>query len=502
MTIMLVSLILGAFAALYYYLTQNYKYWQKRGIPCADGALPGVGHMLPAICFRTSFPELFNKIYNDNKNRSMVGFYNFTSPSLLVIEPQLVKTVLQTNFASFNKPIFPIDPDLDPLTALNPFALTGDKWLAARKRLTYAFSSMRLKILLESVKPVCVLFENYLNNKLSKTEKIEVELKDLFSKFTAQVVAGAGFGVDGYCFNEEKENLSFQKIGAVILEPNLRTKIATMLIFLVPSLNKIFKISFVPKHVDNFFRTLVAELMEQRRKDAIPRNDFLHLMTELEKQDGIKFDVELLTAQALSFVLDGYETSSTVMSLVGYQLAVHQEIQKKLREEVMSVFKKYDGEITYEGLKEMTYMDQVLNESQRIIPTIGFQGRICTEEFELRGSDGLICRVQPNTEIRISIDGLHHDSRYWNNPEIFDPERFNSENKQNIDRFAFLPFGEGPRICPGMRMALLQIKAGLATLLRKYSLELSPKTKLPLQMTPGVILASPKGGLWVKIRQL
>ncbi|XP_012227316.1 cytochrome P450 6j1-like [Linepithema humile] len=502
MTIMLVSLILGAFAALYYYLTQNYKYWQKRGIPCPDGALPGIGHMLPAITLRTTFSEFLRKMYNNNKNCSMVGFYSFTKPSLIVIEPQLVKTVLQTNFASFNRNVFQVDPDLDPLVALNPFNLFDEKWQTARKRLTYAFSSMRLKILLESVKPVCVLFENYLNNKLSKTEKVEVELKDLFAKFTAQVVAGAGFGVDGYCFNEEKKNLSFQKIGEVVLEPSLRTKIATMLLFLVPSLNKIFKISFVPKHIDNFFRTLVAELMEQRRKDGKPRNDFLHLMTELEKQEGIKFDVELLTAQAFSFVVDGYETSSIVMSLVGYQLAVHQEIQEKLRKEVMSVFKKYNDEITYEGLKEMTYMDQVLNESQRIIPTAGFQSKICTEEFELRGSDGLVCRVQPSTEIQIPVHGLQHDPRYWNNPEVFDPERFNPENKQNIDRFVFLPFGEGPRICPGMRMALLQIKAGLATLLRKYSLELSPKTKLPLKMIPGVILASPEGGLWVKIRQL
>jgi len=147
-------------------------------------------------------------------------------------------------------------------------------------------------------------------------------------------------------------------------------------------------------------------------------------------------------------------------------------------------------------------MDQILNESQRIIPTIGFQSKVCTEEIELRGSDGLVCRVQPKTEIQIPVHGLQHDPRYWDNPEVFDPERFSPGNKRNIDRFTFLPFGEGPRICPGQRMALLQIKAGLTTLLRKYSLELSPKTKLPLKMIPGAIIASPQGGLWVIIRQL
>ena len=80
-------------------------------------------------------------------------------------------------------------------------------------------------------------------------------------------------------------------------------------IFLIPSLNKIFKLGLIPKHVDNFFRTLVAELMEQKRKDGIFRNDFLHLMAELERAEGDKFDNEMLTGQAMSFVLNGYETS-------------------------------------------------------------------------------------------------------------------------------------------------------------------------------------------------
>ncbi|XP_012226589.1 cytochrome P450 6a2-like [Linepithema humile] len=502
MSIILISLILGALVALYFYLTQNFKYWQKRGIPCPNGAWPVVGHMLPVVCMRTTASEHIAKIYKDYKNQSLVGFYNFSSPSLIVIEPELVKTVLQTNFASFNKNSFQADPDLDPLVAHNPFSLTGDKWLAARKRLTYAFSSMRLKILLENVKPVCVLFENYLDSKISKTGKVELELKDLFSRFTAQVVANAGFGVDGYCFDDEKENVSFRKIGAAILEPNLRTKIVFTIIFVAPVLKKLLKLRFIPKHIDHFFRTLVAELIEQRRTDKIPRNDFLHLMVELEKLEGDKFDLEIIASHALSFVVDGYETSSTVMSFVVYQLATHSEVQEKLREEIVSVLNKYNDEITYEGLKEMTYMDQILSETQRLTPAAGFLTKICTEEFELKGSDGLVCRVQPGTQVQICLDGLHNDPQYWSNPEIFDPERFTPENKQSINRFAFLPFGEGPRICPGMRMAVLQIKAGLAAFLRKYSLELSPKTKVPLEMIPGSILPSPIGGLWATIRKL
>ncbi|XP_029664336.1 probable cytochrome P450 6a13 [Formica exsecta] len=499
MAVVLISLIIGVLAVFYFYLTQKNKYWPKRGVPCADGALPGVGHMLWVICMRTTLPEYYRKIYEDNMNRSMIGFYNFTSPSLIIIEPELVKIVLQTNFASFSENTFDIDPVLDPLLSHNPFFTSGNKWVIGRKRLTYAFSSMRLKILLESVKSVCVILENYLDNKLSKVEKIELELKDLCSRFTAQVVAAAGFGVDGFCFDDEKEDTSFRKAGEAILNKNM---ILFVLLFLIPSLSKIFKISFLPKHTDHFFRTLVADLMEQRRKDGIPRNDFLHLMAELERIEDDKFDLEMLASHAISFFVDGYESSSTVMSFVGFQLASHPKVQEKLRKEVMTVLDKYDGVITYEGLKEMTYMDQVLNESQRIVPITGFMTKRCTEKFELKGSDGLVCHVQPGTEILIPVQGLQKDPRYWEDPEVFDPERFSPDRKHSIEKFAFLPFGEGPRICVGMRMALLQIKAGLATILRKYSLELSPRTQVPLRIIPGTILATPKGGLWIFLQQL
>lgn len=502
MPVVLVSLILGALVALYFYLTRNYNYWQKRGVPCVNGAVPGFGHMLSLISMKTDLGDFSCKIYKDNKGRSMVGLYNFTLPMLMILEPELVKTVMQTNFSSFAENAIDADPKIDPLLSQNPFVLTGEKWQTGRKRLTYAFSSMRLKILLESVRQVCVTMQNYIDGKLSDIDKVEFELKSLFSRYTAQVVASAGFGVDGYCFDDEKKDISFRKIGQAILEPSTRTKIVFGILVFLPSLNKILKMPFVPKHIDQFFRTLVAENMEQRRRDKIPRNDFLHLMTELERAEGDKFDIESLTANAMSFVIDGYETSSTVMSFIGFHLASYPEVQKKLREEVMSVVNRYDGEITYEGLREMTYMDQVFNETMRLLPVGVVLRKRCTEEFELRGSDGVVCRIKPGTQLMIPVKALHNDPQYWENPEKYDPERFSSERKQSVERFAFLPFGEGQRICVGMRMAQLQVKAGLATILKKYSLELSPKTQIPLKMIPGTILPTPKDGLWVYLRHI
>ncbi|KMQ84579.1 cytochrome p450 9e2, partial [Lasius niger] len=441
MAIALVSLILIALVVLYFYLTKNYNYWQKRKVPCANGVLPGVGHFWDLITMKTTFSECCRKIYNNNRDYSMVGVYNLRSPTLMVLEPKLVKTVMQTNFTNFHENGVKIDPDLDPLLANNPFFTSGEKWINGRKRLTYAFSSMRLKILLESVKQVCKQFENYLDKKLSKVGKIELELKDLFARFTAQVVSGAGFGVDGLCFNEEKEKESFYAMGKSFLEPSVVNNIIFMFVFLLPSLGKIFRTSLLPKRADRFFRTVIADVMKQRRTEKIHRNDFLQLMAELERMEGSKIDLDVLASYAVTFFIDGYETSSIVLSFVGFQLASHPDVQAKLRIEVLSVLDKYDGVITYDALKDMTYMDQVISESQRVVPTMGFLTKNCTEEFELRGSDGLACHILPRMEILIPVHGLQEDPRYWEHPEVFDPERFGPERKHSIERFAFLPFG-------------------------------------------------------------
>lgn len=502
MAITLVFWILAALVILYLFLTRNFKYWQKRGIPCADGALPGVGHLGEVVTMKSTFSEFCRKIYNVNRNHSMVGIYNFMTPTLMVLEPELVKTVMQTNFTNFHENGLKVDPELDPLLSNNPFFTYGEKWMTGRKRLTYAFSSMRLKILLETVKQVCEKFDGYVNKKVSKTGKAELELKDLFGRFTAQVVSGAGFGVDGMCFDDEKEKESFYAIGKSFLDPGTWNNLVFTLVFFMPLLGKIFKMRFLPKKADHFFRTIIANVMEQRRREEIPRNDFLQLMVDLERAEGDKFDLESLTSQAVSFFIDGYETSSAVLSFVGHQLSVHPKVQEKLRAEVMSVLNKYDGVITYDALKEMTYMEQVISESQRIVATLGVLEKVCTEETELKGSDGLVYRVPRGMHILIPVAGLQEDPRYWENPKVFDPERFSPERKQSIERFTFLPFGEGPRICVGMRMAQLQIKACLATLMRKYSLELSPKTQLPLKMVSSSLLVAAEGGLWSIIRPI
>ncbi|KOC64924.1 Cytochrome P450 9e2 [Habropoda laboriosa] len=495
------TLLAGAIVLLCFYLYRTYTYWQRNGIPVGKGYVPIAGHILSVIFMRRSIKDVIQKIYDDHKQHSMVGFYKTTKPVLIVREPALVKVVMQSKFSNFHQNGMKIEPDMDPLLAKNPFFIYGEEWSAGRKRLTYAFSNVRLKTLFTAVSGVCKKFEDFLNRRLKSSNKYEVELKYLFSKFTGEVVANAGLGIEGLCFEDKVHPNAFDEISRSIFKPNALQGFLTMIMLFLPHLNRLFKMSFIPKEMDRFFRRIVAENLELRRTESVPRNDFLQLMIELEKS-GEKLDVDSITSHALSFYVDGIESSSITLSFIGYHLALHTDIQEKLRDEVNAKIAKYDGVLTFDALKEMTYMEQVISESQRDFPVLTFLNKICTEEFELQGSDGLTFRAKPGNEILIPVYALQHDPNYWTNPDDFDPERFNEERKHSIEKMTFLPFGEGPRICVGMRMAMLQVKAGLATLLRSYKIELSPKTKSPIKLSPSYFLTSPVGGIWVYLSKL
>ncbi|OAD61701.1 putative cytochrome P450 6a19 [Eufriesea mexicana] len=491
------TLLAGAFLLLCFYVYIKFTHWKRHGIPTAKGNIPLLGHSLPLILRKTNVSSFVRQVYDDNRDHSMVGIYKGLKPVLVIREPNLIKAVLQSHFSRFHENGMKIVPEVDPLLAKNPFFNYGEEWSNGRKRLTYAFSNTRLKILFAAVDGVCKKFENFVNRRLQSSGKYEVDLKSLFTKFTAEVVANAGFGIEGHCFDDAEPSDAFDQIGKDILEESLWLMIASFM----PVVNRLLGISVLPKRADRFFRQIVSENLKLRQKEEVPRNDFLQLMIELEKT-GEKFDEETIVAHAVSFYLDGMETSSVTLSFVGYELAVHPDIQEKLRDEVKSTYAKHGGVLTYDALKDMTYMNQVISESQRRYTALGFLNKICTEEFELQGSDGLTYRAKPGTEIIISSDGLHHDPNYWIDPHVFDPERFNEDKKQSVEKMTFLPFGEGPRICVGMRMAMLQLKSCLATLLNSYKLELSPKTKVPLQLSSLFVLTVPVDGYWATISKL
>lgn len=127
------------------------------------------------------------------------------------------------------------------------------------------------------------------------------------------------------------------------------------------------------------------------------------------------------------------------MTFALYELAYRHDIQTKLRDEIEEVSKRNDGKITYESLKEMAYLDQVVNETLRLYSPIGQLFRKCLNDYKVPGTDFII---EKNMSIIIPVHAIHHDSRYYYDPELFNPDRFNPQEKEKRPKYSFLPFGK------------------------------------------------------------
>ncbi|XP_078048896.1 cytochrome P450 9e2-like [Augochlora pura] len=495
------TLLLGAVILIVIYFVKKYTYWQRRKIPIPNGYWPLMGHMWPVYMVRKSMTDHMEDLYRKCNTHSMYGVYDGLTPALVVREPRLLKTVMQSNFANFHKNGFAVIPKKDPLLAVNPFFSDGEVWQNGRKRFTNGFSNARLKNLFTIMMQVCNKQQQFLEEQLKSNDNYEVEMKHFFGRFTAETVANAGLGIEGYSYEKNPPANAFHSIGLMIFNPNLFSAFITNLVFLNTNLATFLGIPLLDKRVDAFFRRIVHENLGLRLKDPTPKNDFFQLMIEQEQADG-EMNEERITAHTLSLFFDGFETSRVTLAFIGYHLARYPEVQEKVREEIRATLAKNDGVLTYDSLREFKYMEQVMSESERRYNVLAFLRKVCTNECELVGSDGLSANMKPGMEVYIPITAIHRDPQYWSNPEEFDPDRFSDERKHEIEKMTFLPFGEGPRMCVGMRMAMLMMKVCLATFLNNFKIELSPKTTVPLKLSQYHFLTEAITGIWVKVSKV
>ncbi|KAL1116128.1 hypothetical protein AAG570_005623 [Ranatra chinensis] len=199
--------------------------------------------------------------------------------------------------------------------------------------------------------------------------------------------------------------------------------------------------------------------------------------------------------------MDGYNTSSIVLCFTMYELAVNPEWQHRVRNEIKSMVENYT-ELTYDILLELNNMNMVISETMRLNPVIGTMTRICTKTTSLVDEEGNTFRVEEGTPVAISVYALHMDPQYYPSPEEFKPERFLTPSQDADQRYAYLPFGEGPRICPGMKFGQMVVKACLAAILLNFEiLPTKPNQKIEPD-TSSSFLNIAKGGVWLKFKPL
>ena len=440
-------------------------------------------------------------VYKFNKDAEYVGMYNFGDPVIVLRSPDLIKNITVKNFDHFVDHPSVIDPTTDELFGKNLAGLRGDNWKEIRSLLSPAFTGSKMKSMFKLMWNCGDNFANYFVD-LASNGEIEIDSKEAMTRYTNDVIGTCAFGISiDSMKNPENE---FYKMGRKSTNFGALRVLKFLLLRSFPKISKFFRIKIVEADVEKFFINVVKETIETRDREGITRPDMIQLMMESRGKksgEGPKLTITDMTAQAFVFFFAGFDASSSCMCFVAHMIATHEEVQKKLHEEIDQVLKDSNGEPTYETVNAMKYLDAVVNETLRLLPITPATDRVCVKTYQLPpalpGGEPIV--IEPGQSITLPIFALHKDPKYFTDPEKFEPERFMDERKSEIKPFTYMPFGIGPRMCIANRFAILETKVVLFQLLAKCDLKSSVKTKFPVELACGAVNVQPKGGFWLRV---
>ena len=326
-----------------------------------------------------------------------------------------------------------------------------------------------------------------------------LEVRELAAKFTVDVVSNVIFGIDAQSFETENSQIREMAKGLFTFTPLFRFYITMSTLF--PVILKTMTCSLVPKTVNVFFQRLMNEALKYRKLNKIDRLDFLDYLSRLQEKKGV--DENVLTAHGVAFFLDGFETSSVVMGYALYELAKHKDVQNKLRNDIFELLNTKEH-ITFDDILELPYLEQVFAEVIRLHPIMAVLARKCTETTTLLDAENDISiNIDKGMTVLIPYYSIHMDESYYPDPLKFDPERFSSEKggtKAYKEKGIYMPFGDGQRMCLGMRFGTAQLKMGILEIIRRFEIDVDEKTKEPLKIDPSQFLLCTLGGIWLKFK--
>ncbi|CAG9806327.1 unnamed protein product [Chironomus riparius] len=419
------------------------------------GNLRGIGikHHMIHILART-----YNKF---SKISSVHGLYAFLNTTFVVTDLDLVKDILVNNFDVFqNRGLFN-SKEHDPLSA-HLAALEDQEWRKMRQILTPTYTSGKMKMMFNTVLSV----SNQMIEKLKANDNLgAVEVREVIASFMTDVIGNIAFGLEMHAI--EDPNSEFRKMGRKVFgSDNFLGKILLFSNF--RSLARKLRFQLFPPDVSNFFRQLVKDTVEYRRENNIERDDMLNLLMKIgtEGRKGEeKLTMDEITAQCFLFFVGGFETSSSTSTFTLFNLSENLDVQDKLRDEIKLVLARHDNEITYEAMREMKYLDMVINETLRIYPPGAIAIREASRDYKVPNTKLIIPK---SSMVFIPIYSIQRDPEFYPDPEKFDPQRFAEENIAKRHPMSHIPFCYGPRNCIGYRYGLMQIKIALIQLLINF----------------------------------
>jgi cytochrome P450 len=397
-------------------------------------------------------------------------------PKLVIhlAHPDLIEFVLVTNPRLFIKSV--------PFRALRPvvgnglFLSEGEFWLRQRRLMQPAFHRQRISTYADTM-------VRYTERLLDTWPPGEVrDVHEEMTRLTMEIVAKTLFDAD--------VSAEAAEVGATITEAlaALNARLGSLWLLLPEQLPipSNLRLRRAVQRLDAVVYRMIAQRRAEQRDGQPDRGDLLSLLLAArDEDDGTQMTDTQVRDEAMTLFLAGHETSATALTWAWYLLSQHPGAEARAAAEVQAVLGGRSP--TAEDVPRLPYTSRVVTETLRLYPPVIALGREATTDCRIGGYP-----VKKGSSLVMSPWVLHRDPRYFEEPEHFDPDRWANDLSQRLPRFAYFPFGGGPRLCLGNGFAMMEATLVLATMLQQRHLRLLPGQVVTPAVSPTL---RPKDGI-------
>ncbi|XP_021193424.3 cytochrome P450 9e2 [Helicoverpa armigera] len=525
--ILLLTWVVVIVSAVLLYFRSIYSQLSKQGVNHLP-TVPIFGNILWPFLRKEHFIDTLMRAVNTFPDDKIVGHYDMVTPVFIICDVDAIKRITVKDFEYFvDRRSF--TSSFDPFFGRGLLMLRGDEWKAMRSTMSPAFTSSKMRLMVPFMEEIALEMIRVLQEKMRASGKpyIDVEAKDMMTRYANDVIASCAFGLK---VNSQESDHEFFVHSQTITKFTFLRILKIIFFRCLPNLVQKLKMSLVPRESSDYFSSVVLTTMQDREKNNIVRNDLINILMEVKrgqlthekddadtdagfatveeshigkKQHNYEWTDSDLVAQAALFLFAGFETASTSMSFLLYELAVNPDVQDRLLQEIREYDERNRGKIDYNVIQSMTYLDMVVSEGLRLWPPAAIVDRMCVKDYNFgrpspNATKDLIIREGQGVGVAPWV--FHRNPKYFPEPTKFDPERFSPENRHKILPFTYFPFGLGPRNCIGSRFALCEIKVMLYVLIREMEVYPFEKTCYPPQLSKDGFNMQLQGGTWLRLR--
>ena len=434
-------------------------------------------------------------LLNEWDFRIPVGALRFMGLNLLLVnDSAAVRQVMVSEVEAFPKHPYTLWI-LEPLIGRAIFSVNGEEWAQQRRLLDQAFQVAQLQRVLPQMAAACqaslVRLEAQVAGDLVAGRSIDADAE--MTLVTADVIVRT-------ILSRPLEGAEAEAIFAAFTRYQKRAGRALMLRFLRLSRRRLQ--GYLATHAAPIRAWIAAEIDSRLAAASPPGDDLLAALIAARDPDtGARFSRDGLVDQVCFLFLAGHETSASALGMAVYLLGCFPEVQQRLRAEVLEVLGSRAGApdrpLGFEDLRQLSYGAAIFNETLRLYPPVSFFIRESQANTELAGS-----RCPMRSLVTLSPWVIQRHEQHWSEPNAFRPERFLSDanaEDRHWARDAFLPYGLGPRKCPGAAFAQQEALLVLAELVRRF--EVLPDPAHEPELVARLTLRS-RNGIRVRLRRL